>query len=113
MGILKKMGYEPETSSTTTCDLDKLRKNAPTKRALAWELLKQTRNPQYVAMRYDYPLETMERALESIPEEKTVYQQTHGRRNSPPARTDDSSLKRASESIPEMARTREPGEDDE
>lgn len=100
------MAYEPETTTT----LAKLPENPPTRRQLAWELLKQTRNPQYVAARYDFPLETMERALEKIPEPKPIEKR---RMYKPPARSDDSSLKRASELIPEMARSREPGEDDE
>jgi len=48
------------------CDLDKFARTAKSKRELAWDLLKQTRNPTYVAMRYGYTVQQMERALEKM-----------------------------------------------
>jgi hypothetical protein len=50
------------------CDLEKFRKTAKSKRELAWELLKQTRNPTYVAMRYGYSIAAMEEALKKVPQ---------------------------------------------
>lgn len=107
------MAFEPETNSTTTCDLDKLAKTALSKRELAWALLKDTRNPLYVSMRYDYPLDAMEKALETIPVEKSFQQKLDDRHNSNSRDNADSSVKSAGELVSEMARPREPGEDDD
>jgi len=91
------------------------RTKLPTRRELAWQLLKETRNPEYVALRYGYPVETMRAALEKIPNEKSVYQkEQERRRRQHTAARSHSSLKRASELVPEnVRRSREPGEDDD
>lgn len=47
--------------------LQEARGRAKTRRELAWELLKASRNPAYVALRYGYPLCVMEEALKKIP----------------------------------------------
>lgn len=54
-------------------DYDKLLKSKA-RRALAWDALRTTRNPEYVAVRYNYPVKTMRDALAKIPETETVYQ---------------------------------------
>lgn len=82
------------------------------RRRLAWELLKSTRNPDYVALRYGYPVETMRAALEKIPKEQKPT------RRSPAAARVHSTIKRARELIPETLRRprvpeREPGSDDD
>lgn len=99
---------EEHLERPTDADLERYKKNAMTRRRLAWELLKQTRNPTYVALRYGYPVETMQKALEKIPDDS-------GRpvTRSAPADAIHSSIKRARELIPETCRTREPGEDDD
>lgn len=50
------------------CDLEKFSRTAMTRRELAWALLKETRNPVYVAMRYGYSVDSMKKALKEIPE---------------------------------------------
>lgn len=92
--------------------LRKAEKTALTKRQHAWLALKQTRNPLYVAMRYGYSVEIMEKALEKIPESKTANRQRSKLANS--ARSRDHGTPRASELLPEFApRSRQPGEDDD
>lgn len=88
-------------------DLERARKNATSKRRLAWELLKQTRNPTYVSLRYGFPLEALEKALEGMPPIEPI------RERSASADAIHSTFKRASELIPEATGAREPGEDDE
>ena len=61
-----------DETATTVCDLAKHRKTALSRRECAWQLLKQTRNPEYVAARYGYSVAKMRRALENIPDEKTI-----------------------------------------
>ena len=41
------------------------------RRREAWEMLRTTRNADYVALRFDYPVEKMRAALEKIPHVKT------------------------------------------
>lgn len=48
-------------------EMSEVVKEAKPKRELAWLLLKQTRNPEYVALRYGYNVETMREALKKIP----------------------------------------------
>lgn len=60
-----------DTGATRLNNLPELAKTAPTKRELAWKLLKQTRNPEYVAMRYGYTIKQMRDALETITDENT------------------------------------------
>lgn len=93
---------EPDTQ-TTVCDLSKLAKSAPTRRELAWTLLKQTRNPVYVAMRYGYPIDTMREALEKIPDEKIPKKRKIHNAAATPGRQ---TFKRPSELLSEI----EPGE---
>ena len=60
------------TSASHLVDLEKFAKTAKSRRELAWDLLKETRNPTYVAMRYGYSIAQMEEALAKIPEKKEV-----------------------------------------
>lgn len=99
-------------------DLEKLAKTALSRRQLAWNLLKQTRNPTYVAMRYGYDIDTMEKALETIPEEKPLHQQLAERaRHSPPlldrGKPDPArgAEKKLGDLLPGVSR--EPGSDDD
>jgi hypothetical protein len=89
-------------------DLDRFRECAKTRRELAWELLKQTRNAPYVALRYGYDIETMEAALEKIP----TSSEPRGKANNSDKRK-HSPLKRARDLLPEVTRSRVPGEDDD
>lgn len=100
------MAFEPET---TTIPVD-FPKDAPTRRELAWELLKQTRNAAYVALRYEYPIPMMEEALKKIPIVKTVRERL-AEQNA----LHDAHRRQARErALQEDAKpTREPGEDDE
>ena len=92
---------------TSVCDLDKHAKNATTKKRLAWQLLKQTRNPTYVSLRYGFSVEALEKALEGIPETSERVERSDS------AKSIISTFKSGRELIPEAAKTREPGEDDE
>lgn len=95
------------------CDLEKHRKTAKTKRQLAWEALKAGQNPTYVAMRYGYDVETMQKAAEKLgnPEPKDI---PGARDRRAAARNERGPIKRASEVLPSVTRKqREPGEDDE
>lgn len=85
----------------TDADLEKAKKTALSKKRQAWELLKQTRNPKYVALRYGYDIETMEKALEKIPPGDTE------QRRSTAAESIHSTIKRASEFIPKTLRESE------
>ena len=51
------------------------------RRRLAWELLKQTRNPEYVALRYDFPVANMRAALEQLPDEEPLWKTLQGDNN--------------------------------
>ena len=63
---------------------------APTTRRLAWELLKSSRNPLYVHLRYGIPVATLEEALKKIPEPEPVEPTRRARaRKSEPGRPDD------------------------
>lgn len=101
----------------TDADLERHKQNARSKRLLAWELLKQTRNPEYVALRYGYPVETMRKALEKIPSPNAG-----PFRRSATGEAIHRTLKRARDVLPENLRapatsesksSREPGEDDD
>jgi len=90
------------------------------RRALAWELLKQTRNPEYVALRYEYPIDTMREALKRIPEHEPIYNKLQ-RINNPaarnycanPGRKIDAIIEDGIGEILDNAKpSREPGEDD-
>jgi hypothetical protein len=74
------------------------------RRRLAWELLKQTRNPEYVALRYDFPVANMRAALEQIPDQeplwKTLQRDENKWKSSRPGKT-------------EIPLEREPGSDDD
>ena len=74
------------------------------RRRLAWELLKQTRNPEYVALRYEIPVANLRAALEQIPDEEPLWQ----RLQSPQTR-----WKGTRPSQSEIAVEREPGSDDD
>lgn len=119
--------------------LERFAKTAMTLRQHAWELLKQTRNPEYVSLRYEIPVEKLRAALESMPNEEPLHKRlarrgAHSRRdairedgNRPgggapenggaPERPGSSGG--GFEAAVELARTvapsrcREPGEDDE
>lgn len=60
--------FDPDATPTfsNAPDLAELAKTAPTKRELAWQLLKSTRNPEYVALRYGYTIAQMRAALETL-----------------------------------------------
>lgn len=93
-------------------DLEELAKTALSRRQLAWNLLKQTRNATYVAMRYGYDVETMEKALEKIPEEEPLYRKLAERaRHSPPVLDRGKPEKRLGDLLPSPGR--EPGSDDD
>ena len=51
------------------------------RRRLAWELLKETRNPEYVALRYEFPVANMRAALEKIPDEEPLWKRLQGEKN--------------------------------
>lgn len=88
---------------------EKLRAEAQPKRKLAWELLKQTRNAAYVALRYNYPLSVMQEALQHVEKE-------YGPRppNTHPAGYRSPDFRRPEELLPETSQsTRVPGEDDD
>ncbi len=87
----------------TDADLERAKKTAIPKRRQAWELLKQTRNAKYVALRYGYPIETMEKALEQIPDDSGVKPD-----RSPSAETAHSTIKRAVDVLPETLRKNKP-----
>lgn len=52
------------------------------RRAIAWQALKETRNPEYVAMRYNFPVSKMRDALAKIPDEKPLYRVLEDRKPS-------------------------------
>lgn len=86
---------------------EQLRAHAHPKRKLAWELLKQTRNAEYVALRYDYPIDTMKEALEHV-------EKQYGPRppDTHPAGYRNPDFKRPTKVLPETSEiTRVPGED--
>ena len=73
------------------------------RRKWAWELLKNTRNPEYVALRYDFPVSVMREALAKMPDEEPLWKQLQApqcrpKGNAPPP-------------VPQVER--EPGEDDD
>ena len=86
------------------------------RKRLAWELLQDTRNPEYVALRYGYPVEDLRKALATIPEDT---EGPHVRSSA--ARTCHDTIKRAAEAIPPglfgkraaPVPEREPGSDDD
>ena len=100
------MNDEPERRPH--CDLDRHRKTAKSTRQLAWDLLKQTRNAPYVALRYGFDIETMEKALEKIPPDDD-----RPRERSVTADGIRSQLRHASTLLDPIAKGREPGQDDE
>lgn len=104
-----------ETEYSRAPDLEKLAKTALSRRQLAWKLLKQTRNATYVAMRYGYDIDTMEKALEKIPEEEPLHRKLAKRADrDAPLLGRASEPRRASEALPETLQApREPGSDDE
>lgn len=61
-----------DEGTTRLCDLDAFRKSALTTRELAWALLKQTRNPEYVSARYGFTVAQMRSALEKIDHDKNA-----------------------------------------
>lgn len=74
------------------------------RRRLAWESLKNTRNPEYVALRYGFTVQAMREALAKLPDEKPLWQQLQSpqcraKGNAPPP------------PVPQVER--EPGEDDD
>lgn len=104
-----------DTGDTTVCNLAELSKTAPTRRELAWELLKQTRNPEYVSMRYEFPLEQMRAALEKIPDAKpTTLTKRAELLGNVSAATRPEFFSRPGALLPEViSRERIPGEDDD
>lgn len=108
----KKMSdYDQETTTYSRApDLEKLAETAPTRRELAWALLKQTRNAAYVAMRYGYDISIMEEALERLPPPET--DPIPGRRaESLSPLLDRGKPKQAGELLEDLP-SREPGSDD-
>lgn len=61
--------------------------NSDARRAIAWQALIDTRNPEYVSVRYNYPLEAMQAALEKIPKDPPAREVLEQRRRNPAART--------------------------
>ena len=51
------------------------------RRRLAWDLLKETRNPEYVALRYEIPVANLRAALEKIPDEEPLWKRLQGEKN--------------------------------
>lgn len=51
------------------------------RRRLAWDLLKQTRNPEYVAMRYELPVANLRAALEKIPDDEPLWKRLQAPQN--------------------------------
>ena len=107
------MGMNEQPDHTTPEWVTNLRafaKDAPTTRELAWELLKQTRNPAYVSLRYEFPVDVLEKALERIPDEKPTW-----KRIREIAELDrPGNFKRPGEILPETIQSeRIPGEDDD
>lgn len=82
-------------------------------KALAWEALKNTRNPEFVAIKYGFPVDDLRKALEKLPHEKPMFRRL----------VEDSvtprrpSFKRPGELLPETLQRetvpREPGCDDD
>ena len=112
--------YDQEHEYSRAPDLEELAKTALTRRQLAWKLLKQTRNPTYVAMRYGYEIDTMEKALAKIPEEESVYQKLKRRADSAPPILDRGkpdaargAEKKLGDLLPDTSPGREPGSDDD
>lgn len=81
-----------------------------TVRELAWQLLKNTRNPDYVAARYDIPVESLRAALEKIPDEEPLHRRLARNRRIHSAHVRNPET-RASEALPPIER--EPGSDDD
>ena len=92
-----------------TCDLERFKEGALTRRELAWQALKETRNPQYVALRYDYPLETMQAALAKLPDEPTLREKLAAK----DSQRKHQHARKVADYLPEPTRAREPGEDDD
>jgi hypothetical protein len=104
--------------------LERAAKTALTRKQQAWSLLKQTRNPLYVSLRYGFPVEDLERALEKIPNEEPLHKRLA--RRGAHSRGDESheTMRTGAELVDEMGGIghtqppesppgREPGEDDE
>ena len=107
------MGLDDNEQSTfsNAPDLEHFKQSALTKRELAWNALKQTRNPDYVAVRYGFPVETMRQALEKIPDNR-VPQPATSRHNSAVGR--NAEMLTAGDALPGITqRSRIPGEDDD
>lgn len=79
-------------------------------KALAWAALKQTRNPEFVSIRYGFPVEDLRKALEKLPNEEPMF-----RRLAKPSAAPRSKLfDRPRDLLPEtVSRERIPGEDDD
>lgn len=77
-----------------------------THRELAWELLKQTRNPEYVSARYGFPVNVLKKALEKMPDDKSTYTRLKELHNKHSGRDGD-------QPDVENHHQREPGEDDD
>ena len=83
-----------------------------THRELAWALLKETRNPEYVALRYGYPIEKMREALGRIPYEKPLHQRLTELHDKATGRHEQSASEADVLASTERSE-RVPGEDDE
>lgn len=73
------------------------------RRRLAWEALRNTRNPEYVSLRYGFSVQAMREALAKLPNEEPLWKQLQApqcrpKGNAPPP-------------VPQVER--EPGEDDD
>lgn len=82
--------------------------NTRSRKRLAFELLKQTRNPTYVSLRYGFPVADLEKALEKIPDTTA-----RSYRRSDSAARIYAGLRRAGTLLPNFEKSREPGEDDD
>lgn len=58
--------FDDEREAARREQVRKSLESAKPRRVLAWELLKQSRNPTYVAMRYGYTVAAMEEALREL-----------------------------------------------
>ena len=105
---------DKETEYSRPTDLEEFAKTALTRRQLAWKLLKETRNPVYVGMRYGYDPAILEKALETIPAEEPLHRKLAQRaNNTPPLLDRGKPEKRLGDLLPDTSPGREPGSDDD
>lgn len=82
-------------------------------KALAWEALKQTRNPEFVSIRYGFPVEDLRKALEKLPNEIPMFKRLAKPSASPRSELFDRPRDLLPPAIQSETLPREPGCDDE